>query len=186
MDKNRFEVEIDGNSYLLKTDKSKEDTDKIVELVEEKILDAKKTIKYRNPVMQSILACLNMADDLFETKTQLLRLEKVSNEAIKNYEPIKDAYQKFRLSFQDNLNKLNIANNENNELKQNYDKLKDDYSRIKEDYDKLIKQRDEFKIKAESQDEIFEDIVNENDNLRKKVKELENIIEEAKNGSNYY
>lgn len=63
---NRMEVEIAGNKYILKSEKSREEVLQVVNFVNKRIKEATNAGNRYNKLMQVSLANLNLADDYFE------------------------------------------------------------------------------------------------------------------------
>lgn len=91
-DKNRYDVKIGNNNYVLKTKRSKEETDAIVKYVDTELESAKEQLKYRNPAMHATLACLNIADTLYSISHEYDELRKNSYLPMKEYAPLKEKY----------------------------------------------------------------------------------------------
>ena len=73
---NRIEIEIDGNKYILKTGKSKDDVIGLVDFVQQRIDEATNAGNRYNKLMRHSLALMNIADDYFELKKSLKEAER--------------------------------------------------------------------------------------------------------------
>lgn len=92
-DKNRYEVEIGESSYIIKSSRTKEETDEIVKYVNDELEKAENSIKYRNPAMSATLACLNIADSAYTARENYLNLKRDCELPMRDYEPLKVRYE---------------------------------------------------------------------------------------------
>lgn len=159
MDKNRYEFEINGNSYVLKTERSKEETDSIVKYVDNEIKKSKSNLKYRNPSMYATLACLNIADDLYDLELKHKNLLKISKIPLENYEPLKNEFDNYRETHK-NIDE-NVKNLEN--------KVKE----LESILTNITNERDKFKLELDRQISLAEKGKVDNDNLRNRLLEQE-------------
>ncbi|MDO5026993.1 MAG: cell division protein ZapA [Tissierellia bacterium] len=161
VDRNSYEVQIGNDNYLLRTKRSKEETDKIVKYVDTELKAAKKQLKYRNPAMHATLACLNIADTLYSISHDYDQLKKDSDLPMKEYGPLKLKYED--LLIRENNGHQKIAalekrvaqmqeqieelDEKNKQLEQARDKNQDEVSKYKERIefltDKLVDQEKE-------------------------------------------
>ena len=137
-DKNRYDVKIGNNNYVLKTKRSKEATEAIVKYVDTELESAKNQLKYRNPAMHATLACLNIADTLYTISHEYDDLKKRSQEPMKEYEPLKNKYQDL----------LTRANNGDQKISY----LKSQLDMAEKEKRDLQSQRDSFKSQLEKKD----------------------------------
>lgn len=108
--KNRYDVRIGTNNYVLKTTRSKEETDSIVKYVDAEIESASEQLKYKNPAMHATLACLNIADTLFDISNEYDKLKKLAEEPMREYIPLKQKYDNISTISQSHDNKINELN----------------------------------------------------------------------------
>lgn len=163
-DKNRYDVKIGNNNYVLKTKRSKEETDAIVKYVDAELDSAKKQLNYRNPAMHATLACLNIADTLYSISHEYDELKKNSYTPMKEYGPLKEKYEDILVKEHNSNQKLSTLQqrisllenqvkdlqNEKDNLKNKLDKEHEDLTkytdRIQFLKDKLIEQENETLI----------------------------------------
>ena len=69
-ERNRLEVKIFGNDYVLHSSRPDEEMRAVVDFVKKQIDDAASTQTRYNKTMQVTLACINVADAYFQEKTQ--------------------------------------------------------------------------------------------------------------------
>lgn len=91
--KNRYNVRIGNDNYVLKTERSKEETDQIVKYVDTEIESARKQLKYRNQTMHVTLACLNIADTLYSISHDYDDYKKEAQEPMREYWKLKEKHE---------------------------------------------------------------------------------------------
>lgn len=72
---NRLNVRIFGNDVVLKSTRPDQEMERIVNYVQKQIEDARSPKTRYNKTMQVTLACINLADQLFETRGALDAVE---------------------------------------------------------------------------------------------------------------
>lgn len=92
MIENKVDVQINGINYTLITDGSEEHIKEIAAYVERKINEARSEKLGYNKEL--VLACLNIADDLYSVGHKYQALREESSEAVENYPGLVDKYQK--------------------------------------------------------------------------------------------
>ena len=132
---NRYTVELGNNSYVLKSNRSREETDHIVRYVDKEIKKAEINISKRNPTMVATLAALNIADEYYNVLKDHEHLKEVASVPIEEYEPLKENYEK-TLRF----NKL---------LKEENDQLKKEIKDLKLQVELTSLDRDNFKLELD-------------------------------------
>lgn len=157
MERNKYEFQIDGNSFILKTFRSKEETDRIVNYVNNHIERAKKSIKYNNKAMYATLACLNIADDLYDTKIEFNKLKKEAKEPMENYGPVKEKFEDMKE------NSTNIKD------------LKERVAKLEKDLSRATNQRDSYKSELESKEKQEQKYKSQVEDLRSKLYKQEQI-----------
>lgn len=159
MDRNSYEFKIDGNSYVLKTNRSEEEAEKIVAYVDKQIDKAKKTVKYKNKAAYTALACLNIADDLYDIDQELEKLKEDTAEAMENYEPLKAEYH----AYKENHKEADI-------LIMN---LKEKIFDLEKDLERVSLERDNYKLELDRQKNLADKSIEETTDLRNKLLEEE-------------
>lgn len=158
-DKNRYDVKIGNNNYVLKTKRSKEETDAIVKYVDTELESAKEQLKYRNPAMHATLACLNIADTLYSISHEYDELKKDSFLPMKEYEPLKSKYEDMIIKEHNSQQKISA--------------LEKRSSMIKEDYEDLKKKNDELKAELEKEHDDMAKYLERIEFLKNKLMEQE-------------
>lgn len=168
MDRNRYEININGNNYLLKTERSKEETDKIVNYVNKEIEKANKSLsnKYINPAMSATLACLNIADDLYRVGREFEQLRELSKEPLEKYEPLKDEFENYKEKHKDTDLKIS-------ELEQKLQNLENSIKLLTTD-------RDKYKLELDRQNNMVKKAKDDNEILRNNLLEQEKMTLQAK------
>lgn len=166
MERNSYEIEINGNNYVLKTERSKEETDKIVNYVNNEINEANKIIKVKNPAMTATLACLNIADDLYTVGKDFDSLREISKEPLENYEPLKEKFEQYIEKHKDTDAKMNELENKLFELENSL--------RLAET------QRDNYKLELDRKNNQFKKESEDNEKLRNILLEQEKMTLQAK------
>lgn len=159
MNRNRYEFQIDGNNYVLKTERSKEETDKIVRYVDNEIKNAKEIIKYRNPGMHATLACLNIADDLYELENKHKALLEESRIPLENYQPLKTEFDQYKERHKD--------------VDQNINRLESKVKELESKLSNVNNERDKFKLELDRQISLHEKDKVDKQDLRDKLLEQE-------------
>lgn len=165
MEKTSYEIQINGNNYVLKSQRSKDETDRIVNFVDNEINKAKNTIKYRNPAMHATLAALNIADDLYDLEIRHKSLIDESRIPLENYLPLKEEFDAYKEKHKDADQKIaqNEARIRSLEEKLNY----------------ITNERDKFKLELDRQINLSEKEKSDNIDLRNKLLEQEKISLQA-------
>lgn len=168
MDRNRYEININGNNYLLKTERSKEETDKIVNYVNKEIEKANKSLsnKYINPTMSATLACLNIADDLYRVGREFEQLRELSKEPLEKYEPLKDEFENYKEKHKDTDLKIS-------ELEQKLQNLENSIKLLTTD-------RDKYKLELDRQNNMVKKAKDDNEILKNNLLEQEKMTLQAK------
>ncbi|MGF0040502.1 cell division protein ZapA [Peptoniphilaceae bacterium SGI.131] len=149
MEKNRYSVQIGNNSYILVTPLSKEETDQIVEYVNKMIDKASKSIHYRNPAMFATLACLNIADELYNQKKEFNNLKEAAEEPIREYSPLKEKYEAKLDEYKDFEDKLKGLDYKLKGLEKDLNLTSLDRDRYKLELDRQIKESEKSKLALE-------------------------------------
>lgn len=177
-DKNRYDVEIGNNNYVLKTKRSKEETDAIVKYVDTELESAENQLKYRNPAMHATLACLNIADTLFSISREYDDLKKKSSEPMKDYEPLKNKYQ-------DLLTRANNSDQKISSLNARIEMLGKEKKGIEAERDKyknqLEKQDDDSKKSIEEIRFLRESLIEQEKETLSVYKQLQEVLKRSEN-----
>lgn len=72
---NRMQVTINGDRYVLKSKKNKEEMERVTDYVNRKIGEINRSDLRFNKIMQTTLAMMNMTDDLFLAQDELREVE---------------------------------------------------------------------------------------------------------------
>lgn len=168
MSKNSYEININGNNYLLKTERSKEETDKIVNYVDREIEKANNSLlnKYINPTMSATLACLNIADDLYRVGKEFENLKEISKEPLEKYEPLRDEFEEYKEKHKD-------ADQKIADLLEKLDKLETSIELLTID-------RDKYKLELDRQNNIVKKAKEDNEILRSNLLEQEKLTLQTK------
>lgn len=164
-EKNRYNIKLGKETYNITTFRSKEETDEIVKYVDEEIIKAQNHIRYRNPSMHATLACLNIADKLYEIKSSYNELKKQALIPIREYEPLKRSYE----------NKMHEFNNIEEKTKQ----LQDQIENLKKELEIITLDRDNYKLELDRKIKASEQMKESVDDLREKLLAQEKITLQA-------
>lgn len=165
MDRNSFEYQIDGNTFLLRSDRSRDETDIIVAYVAGQIAEAKDSIKYQNKAMYSTLAALNIANQLYDLEKDHRNLQEMSKEPLENYEPLKNEYASYK--------------EQHKESDQLISQLKDKISSLEKDLQHSNVEREKYKLELDRQQNLAQKSEKEVDDLRYKLLEQEKLTLQA-------
>ena len=166
MSKNRYEYKINGNNYVLRTNREKSETDLIVKYVDNKINDAKKSLNYKNQVMHATLACLNIADDLFDKTKSYESLKKDAEEPLQNYAPLKEKFDLYKESHK--------------EIDKKIQDLEIKVLEYEKQIENLTNSRDKFKLELDRQLKLSEKNIEENKRLMNELLKQEKLTLQAK------
>lgn len=139
--KNRYNVRIGNDNYVLKTERSKEETDQIVKYVDTEIESAKKQLKYRNQTMHVTLACLNIADTLYSISHDFDDYKKEAEEPMKEYWKLKEKHEDIKEKANNHFRLAETLKNQVKSLEKELENLKEEreiYKLELEDLKKLI------------------------------------------------
>lgn len=161
MNKNKYEITIDGNNYVIKTQKSKEETDKIINYLNQEIEEAKRNIKYKNPAMQATLAGLNIADKFFDLKLKYEKLLEESKIPLENYEPLKVEFEDYKKLHSETDEKISF-------LEQKILNLEKSLQLVNSD-------KERYKLELDRQNNIVQKSILENEELRERLLEQEKL-----------
>lgn len=174
MAKYKYDFVIDFNNYVLHTDKSKEESEKIVENVNERIKEARGLIKYNNRVMYATLAAINIADELFSIRNEYNNIKENASKALENYEPLKEQYSHLYSVYNTTVSTINDIKESNEKYKKRIEELslenKKLSSLIEEDKSKVTR------LEKENKD-LFDSLFSQ----EKEIKELKKQITELRN-----
>lgn len=159
MDKNRYEVVIGDNTYTIKTNRTKEDTDKIVDYVNEEIEKADQSIRYKNPSFSATLACLNIADRLFSSNEDFDNLQKSQNIPKEENERLKQENESLRQDLDSSQDK--------------FERLEQDLEAKKEELQALMSEKEKYRLELERRVREFEKSDSEIQKLRDQLLEQE-------------
>lgn len=172
MSKNRYEYQINGNNYVLRTDREKHETDKIVLYVNQKIKDAKRNINYKNEVMFATLACLNIADVLFEKEIEYNNLEEKSKEPLEKYGPLKEEFDLYKEKHRETDIKKRELENKIKEYQNLLDSSNNEIDKLRIELDKQIKLSNK---NEEQNNKLMQELLNQEKltlEANKKIQEL--------------
>lgn len=146
--KNRYNVKIGNDKYVLKTDRSEEETDQIVKYVDTEIESAKKQIKYRNQTMHVTLACLNIADTLYSISHDYDAYKREAEEPMREYWGLKAKHEDLKSKASEYFKLADSLRGELKLLKKEIADLKDERDLLKLEVDELTANIDSDKEKV--------------------------------------
>lgn len=173
MDKNRYEVVIGDNTYTIKTNRTKEETDKIVDYVNEEIEKADQSIRYKNPSFSATLACLNIADRLFSSNEEFINLQNSKVLPFEENERLKEENENLKKLIDENYIEIKSLKDMINSSKERFEDLHSEKERYRLELDRRVR---DFE-KSDSQIQKFRDqlLDQEKETLR-----LYKMLQEAK------
>ena len=181
---NKLQVVIQGSTYNIVTEKSKEDTDKIVDKINKDIEDCKNRNSKLTTLNATILALMNLSETHDNLTTELKEYKNENDPIIKDYSNLKNdcekLYQKLVIK-ETNLKQMTKQYNEIkensekeiNEIKKKTEKYSNDirsqYEKKSSDLNSKLKQERETIDDLKKQIEFYE---TENNELNSKYKDL--------------
>lgn len=167
---NKLQVVIQGSTYNIVTEKSKEDTDKIVDKINKDIEDCKNRNSKLTTLNATILALMNLAETHDNLTIELKDYKNENDPIIKDYSNLKNDCEKL-------YQKLVIKET-------NLKKMTKQYNEIKENSEK---ERNEFKKKAEKySNDIKSQYEKKSSDLNSKLKQERETIDDLKKQIEFY
>lgn len=181
---NKLQVVIQGSTYNIVTEKSKEETDKIVEKINKDIAYCKNRNSKLTTLNATILALMNLAETHDNLTTELNEYKKENDPIIKDYSNLKSDCEKLYQNLVIKETNLKQMTKQYNEIKENSEKEKEDIKKKAEKYANEIKAQYEQKAsdlntKLKKENKTTEDLKKqiefyetENDDISQKYKDL--------------
>jgi len=95
-EKNKVTVRIAGNEYVLTGTESPEYIQKIALFVDRKVLEVTRKNHLLSTSMASVLAAVNMADDMYRASEELKNISSDLSELKKKYQELKEEAQRIK------------------------------------------------------------------------------------------
>lgn len=181
---NKLQVVIQGSTYNIVTEKSKEETDKIVEKINKDIADCKNRNSKLKTLNATILALMNLAETHDNLTTELNEYKKENDPIIKDYSNLKSDCEKLYQNLVIKETNLKQMTKQYNEIKENSEKEKEEIKKKAEKYANEVKAQYEQKAsdlntKLKKENKTTEDLKKqiefyetENDDISQKYKDL--------------
>ncbi|MBS5941735.1 MAG: cell division protein ZapA [Finegoldia magna] len=181
---NKLQVVIQGSTYNIVTEKSKEETDKIVEKINKDIADCKNRNSKLTNLNATILALMNLAETHDNLTSELNEYKKENDPIIKDYSNLKSDCEKLYQNLVIKETNLKQMTKQYNEIKENSEREKEDIKKKAEKYANEVKAQYEqkasdlnAKLKQEKKttDDLKKQIEfyeTENDDISQKYKDL--------------
>lgn len=181
---NKLQVVIQGSTYNIVTEKSKEETDKIVEKINKDIAYCKNRNSKLTTLNATILALMNLAETHDNLTTELNEYKKENDPIIKDYSNLKSDCEKLYQNLVIKETNLKQMTKQYNEIKENSEKEKEDIKKKAEKYANEIKAQYEqnasdLNTKLKKENKTTEDLKKqiefyetENDDISQKYKDL--------------
>ena len=154
MEKNRADVTICGNSYVLSSDKSEERIKDIAKFVDEEMRRTSKQLNSNPNYKSAVLTALNIAEKLMDNTDMLLKLQ------TENYQLDNDVKHYIAMWEQSKKQITDLKNKMSTEV--------DKQSQSSEDYKKL-------QDKLAEMDNAYFDLQMENVNLKNEIKSMKRL-----------
>lgn len=103
---NRLEVNIDGNSYVLSSQKDLGELERTAEYVDSKISELRDANKRFNSTMTATLAALNIADELFSQIEEYASLKEEAKTPIREYPNMKKKVEEYGITVQKQMDQM--------------------------------------------------------------------------------
>ena len=181
---NKLQVVIQGSTYNIVTEKSKEETDKIVEKINKDIADCKNRNSKLTTLNATILALMNLAETHDNLTSELNEYKKENDPIIKDYSNLKSDCEKLYQNLVIKETNLKQMTKQYNEIKENSEREKEDIKKKAEKYANEVKAQYEQKAsdlntKLKKENKTTEDLKKqiefyetENDDISQKYKDL--------------
>ncbi|WP_297810609.1 cell division protein ZapA [uncultured Finegoldia sp.] len=181
---NKLQVVIQGTTYNIVTDKTKEQTDEIVSKINKNISDCKNNNPKLTTLNATILSLMNLEESYANTVTEFRQYKEENAPIVKDYKKLKLDCEKLYQNLVVKESDLKKINKQVEELKQKSNKEIDDIksnsnvyiSELKTSYEKKI---NELTKKIEKNNSTIEDLKNQieyykndNDSVSKEYKKL--------------
>lgn len=142
---NKLQVVIQGSTYNIVTEKSKEDTDKIVDKINKDIEDCKNRNSKLTTLNATILALMNLAETHDNLTTELKDYKNENDPIIKDYSNLKNDCEKLYQKLVIKETNLKQMTKQYNEIKENSEKERNEIKKKAEKYSNDIKSQYEKK-----------------------------------------
>ena len=142
---NKLQVVIQGSTYNIVTEKSKEDTDKIVDKINKDIEDCKNRNSKLTTLNATILALMNLAETHDNLTTELKDYKNENDPIIKDYSNLKNDCEKLYQKLVIKETNLKQMTKQYNEIKENSEKERNEFKKKAEKYSNDIKSQYEKK-----------------------------------------
>lgn len=175
-DKKRYEVQIGNSSYIIRSARTKEETDSIVDYVNTEIEAAKKSIKYNNPSMVATLACLNIADNLFTIKEDFNKVtsqEDTDHELLENFQ---EKYQQTLYQLASMEEELQSLRNKQREEDEKYLALEEEKERYRLELNKRMR---DFEKSGQELQDLRDKLIAQEAETLKVYKQLQEAIKNS-------
>ena len=181
---NKLQVVIQGSTYNIVTEKSKEDTDKIVDKINKDIEDCKNRNSKLTTLNATILALMNLAETHDNLTTELKDYKNENDPIIKDYSNLKNDCEKLYQKLVIKETNLKQMTKQYNEIKENSEKEINEIKKKTEKYSNDIRSQNEKKSsdlnsKLKQERETIDDLKKqiefyetENNELNSKYKDL--------------
>lgn len=188
MDKaNRIECEIGSRSYVLISEKSREEVMEIVNYIDGEIEDAKINNRKLNSEMQAVLATVNITDKFFNLREEYKNLKKTADPILKQFPNLSREYENLKELYESKSNELEGMIDSFKNLEKKYDKTTKDYEysldRIQQVEEELKKHnKDLVAIQKNLEKQQTENLVfvKENQDLKRYIRQLENKVADGR------
>lgn len=184
---NRIECEIGSRSYVLISEKSREEVMEIVRYIDGEIEEAKIQNRKLNSEMQAVLATVNITDKFFSLKEEFKNLKNTADPILEQFPNLSREYENLKEQLESKSKDLVRVREEFQNLEKRHDELTKDYEnsldRIQQVEEELKKHnKDLLAIQKNLEKQQTENLafVKENQDLKRYVIQLENKVADGR------
>lgn len=134
MAKNRVDVSICGNNYILSSEKSEERIKEIAKFVDEEMRRTSKVINSNPNYKSAILASLNIAEQLMETNDMLIKLQTENYQLDNDVKHYIDMWEQTKKQVIDLKTKISTEVDRKSQDSEDFRKLQDELAELKNNY----------------------------------------------------
>jgi len=183
MEMNKATVIINGNEYTMKGEESKEEMYAIASYVDKKIKEVNMLNNKLNPVYASVLAALNITNELFKLRKEVDYIKNTTRDPIRQLEELRVKYDKLVEENKmlldeagENRKELERLNKELNDNKRGYESLKEDYANKSEELVKSYREYELMRREKENKQKELERVKIELSESKHKLIDLQNQL----------
>ena len=158
-------VKINGKEYTLMGRENEGYLKEVAEYFDSKICEVKNKNQLLSVVDATVLAGINISDELYKVDSEVTRISKEKEE-------IKIENEKLKDKLKDYSDKVEFLNNNSIKITEDFNTK---ISKLNDDMAKIIKEKDSLILDKENYQRIINSITEENNKIKADLKQLEDL-----------